>query len=142
MLLSREYVEEANVPAIGGVGNSQGHQPGVRWVTSPGFPLYPTPRMGRILGSVGLPRPGRWDLGRRGIKEYRPGEALSLIALDREGKTLVCPSCGAAKVLRTPKRTAPAEAGRVTLHCDACGRNASYLSKTDMPPPERTPVKH
>lgn len=81
-------------------------------------------------------------MGRRGIKEYRPGEALSLIALDREGKTLVCPSCGAAKVLRTPKRAAPAEAGRVTLHCDACGRNASYLSKTDMPPPERTPVKH
>ena len=81
-------------------------------------------------------------MGRRGIKEYRPGEALTLIALDREGKPLVCPSCGAAKVLRTPKRIAPGEAGRVTLHCDACGRNASYLSKTEQTAPERTPMKH
>lgn len=81
-------------------------------------------------------------MGRRGIKEYRAGEALSLIAMDREGKSLVCPSCGAARVLRTPKRAArvdPGEAGRVTLHCDACGRNASYLSRTDLPPPERAP---
>ena len=85
-------------------------------------------------------------MGRRGIKEYRAGEALSLIAMDREGKSLVCPSCGAARVLRTPKRAAraePAEGGRVTLHCDACGRNASYLPKTDLPPPERAVVpKH
>ena len=83
-------------------------------------------------------------MGRRGIKEYRAGEALSLIAMDREGKTLVCPSCGAARVLRTPKRGPKAdasEAGRVTLHCDACGRNASYLSRTDLPPPERTTGK-
>ena len=80
-------------------------------------------------------------MGRRGIKEYRAGEALTLIALDREGKALVCPSCGAARVCRTPKRgprSEPDEAGRVTLHCDACGRNASYLSRTDLPPPERT----
>ena len=81
-------------------------------------------------------------MGRRGIKEYRPGEALTLIALDREGKPLVCHSCGAAKVLRNPKRIAPGEAGRVTLHCDACSRNASYLSKTDQVAPERTPMKH
>ncbi|MEO6066584.1 MAG: hypothetical protein ABJB33_05770 [Gemmatimonadota bacterium] len=85
-------------------------------------------------------------MGRRGIKEYRAGEALTLIALDREGKSLICPSCGAAKVLRTPKRSIrydPAEAGRVTLHCDACGRVASYLSRSDLPPPERAPVpKH
>jgi len=80
-------------------------------------------------------------VGRRGIKEYRAGEALTLIALDREGKSLVCPSCGATKVARTPKRSAPAEAGRVTLQCDACGRHASYLSRTDLPPPERAPVE-
>ena len=85
-------------------------------------------------------------MGRRGIKEYRAGEALTLIALDREGKSLVCPSCGGAKVLRTPRRSSridPSEAGRVTLHCDACGRNASYLSRSVLPLPERTPVpKH
>lgn len=85
-------------------------------------------------------------MGRRGIKEYRAGEALTLIALDREGKSLVCPSCGAAKVLRIPKRptrTDPSEAGRVTLHCDACGRVASYLSRSELLPPERAPVpKH
>jgi transcription elongation factor Elf1 len=82
-------------------------------------------------------------VGRRGIKEYRAGEALTLIALDREGKSLTCPSCGGTKVVRTPKRAAPAEAGRVTLHCDACGRHASYLSRTDFVPPERAPVgKH
>lgn len=85
-------------------------------------------------------------MGRRGIKEYRAGEALTLIAQDREGKALVCPSCGAAKVARTPKRGGKGhdhEAGRISLHCDACGRNASYLARTDLPPPERTPVpKH
>lgn len=85
-------------------------------------------------------------MGRRGIKEYRAGEALTLIGLDREGKALVCPSCGGAKVARTPKRPGraeSAEAGRVTLHCDGCGRVASYLTRTDLPPPERTPVpKH
>jgi RNase P subunit RPR2 len=83
-------------------------------------------------------------VGRRGIKEYRAGEALTLIALDREGKSLVCPSCGAAKVARIPKRPLrghESEAGRISLHCDACGRNASYLARTDLPPPERSPTQ-
>ena len=92
------------------------------------------------------PGPGWTDVGRRGIKEYRAGEALTLIAQDREGKALVCPSCGAAKVARTPKRGGKGhdqEAGRISLHCDACGRNASYLARTEVVPPERTPVpKH
>jgi hypothetical protein len=80
-------------------------------------------------------------MGRRGIKEYRPGEALALIALDRDGKPLACPSCGAARVVRTPKRPpkgTPDDAGRITLHCEACGRHASYLARTDVVPPERT----
>ena len=98
-------------------------------------------------GRRGIP-PGREGppVGRRGIKEYRAGEALTLIALDREGKSLVCPSCGAARVARIPKRSPrvdPHESGRVTLHCDACGRNASYLSRSELPPPERAPApKH
>ena|SRR6478609_11423699 len=111
----------------------------------PPRPLYRSPERARILAQGPGHPPGREraGVGRRGIKEYRAGEALTLIALDREGKSLTCPSCGGTKVVRTPKRAAPAEAGRVTLHCDACGRHASYLSRTDFVPPERAPVgKH
>ena len=67
-------------------------------------------------------------MGRRGIKEYRPAEALTLIAADRDQKVLVCPTCNSTAVARTPKRTVPA-AGRITLHCTACGRSAVYLAK-------------
>ncbi len=116
---------------------------------APQRPLWPTLPAARILDGrrwgIPLGRDGP-TVGRRGIKEYRAGEALTLIAQDREGKALVCPSCGAAKVARTPKRGGKGhdqEAGRISLHCDACGRNASYLARTDLPPPERTPVpKH
>jgi hypothetical protein len=79
-------------------------------------------------------------VGRRGVKEYRAGEALSLIAADRDGKALACPSCGAAAIERSPRRPgkgAEADAGRITLHCGACGRSAVYLSRPDRPPPER-----
>ncbi|HXE58457.1 MAG TPA: hypothetical protein VNK43_10695 [Gemmatimonadales bacterium] len=69
-------------------------------------------------------------MGRRGIKEYRPAEALVLIAADRDQRPLVCPTCG-AEVERNPKRlpdgTAP-PAGRVTLHCTGCSRSAIYLA--------------
>ena len=73
-------------------------------------------------------------MGRRGIKEYRAPEALILIAADREHKLLVCPSCGSAGVDRTPRREGDdAPAGRVTLHCNACGRSAGDLAR----PPAR-----
>ena len=51
------------------------------------------------------------SVGRRGVKEYRAGEALNL-------------------------KAAP-DAGRVTLHCTVCGRSAVYLNRPDRPPPER-----
>ena len=70
-------------------------------------------------------------MGRRGIKEYRAPEALVLIAADRDHKLLVCPSCGSAEVERTPHRDSDEEApaGRVTLHCNACGRSAVYIDR-------------
>ena len=79
-------------------------------------------------------------MGRRGVKEYRAGEALNLIAADRDGKALVCPSCGAAAIERSPRRSAKdpgGESGKVTLHCGACGRSAVYLARPDRVPPER-----
>lgn len=71
-------------------------------------------------------------MGRRGIKEYRAPEALILIAADRDQKPLVCPSCGAAEVQRTPERHGgeDLQGGRVTLHCNACGRTAAYIPRT------------
>jgi hypothetical protein len=81
-------------------------------------------------------------VGRRGVKEYRAAEALNLIAADREGHPLVCPSCGAATIERSPRRRrkdGPPEAARITLHCTSCGRSAVYLARPDRPPPERVP---
>ena len=78
-------------------------------------------------------------MGRRGIKEYRAPEALILIAADRDRKPLVCPSCNAATIIRTPDRASLEDApgGRVTLHCPACGRTATYiprhLSRSSLP---------
>lgn len=71
-------------------------------------------------------------MGRRGVKEYRPAEALALIAADRDHGTLVCPSCSSTRISRTPPRDALDHPGRVTLHCDACSRTANYL----VPGPE------
>jgi predicted RNA-binding Zn-ribbon protein involved in translation (DUF1610 family) len=68
-------------------------------------------------------------MGRRGVKEYRAQEALALIAADRDGERLVCPSCGSGKVARTPRRRnakGPFEPRRVTLACSECGRQALY----------------
>lgn len=70
-------------------------------------------------------------MGRRGVKEYRAPEALILIAADREHRMLVCPSCGSPDVERTPTRGGEDDspAGRVTLHCSACGRTAGYIDR-------------
>ena len=90
-------------------------------------------------------------MGRRGIKEYRAPEALILIAADRDRKPLVCPSCSAASVARNPERSSVDDApgGKVTLHCTACGRTATYiprnLGRSSLPeaprPPEHTTPK-
>jgi RNase P subunit RPR2 len=80
------------------------------------------------------PPEGR-PVGRRGIKEYRAGEALVLIAADRDHKPLVCPTCSTPSVERHPKRN-DQPAGRVTLTCRTCGRVASYLERGSVTSPE------
>lgn len=68
-------------------------------------------------------------MGRRGIKEYRAPEALILIAADRDGKPLVCPSCGAVDIQRVPPRDADEPVNRVILTCGACARTAGYIDR-------------
>ena len=70
-------------------------------------------------------------VGRRGIKEYRAPEALILIASDRDQQPLVCPSCNSPAVERFPERASADDApgGRVTLHCSACSRTATYIPR-------------
>jgi hypothetical protein len=77
-------------------------------------------------------------VGRRGIKEYRAAEALILIAADRDHKPLVCPSCGSNEIDRIPKRSprTAADQGRITLHCNACGRSAVYLGAENSSIPQ------
>ena len=70
-------------------------------------------------------------MGRRGIKEYRAAEALSLIAADRDHQILVCPSCGSDDIDRIPSgylRPNAHDQGKITLHCTACGRSAVYTA--------------
>ncbi|HET8635124.1 MAG TPA: hypothetical protein VFL88_13330 [Gemmatimonadales bacterium] len=72
-------------------------------------------------------------VGRRGIKEYRAPEALILIALDRDRKPLVCPSCDSTDITRIPGRDDDDQAGRITLRCNNCGRCAVYLQRGSGP---------
>jgi hypothetical protein len=72
-------------------------------------------------------------VGRRGIKEYRAPEALILIALDRDRKPLVCPSCDSTDITRIPSRHDDDQAGRITLRCNHCGRSAVYLQRGSGP---------
>jgi predicted RNA-binding Zn-ribbon protein involved in translation (DUF1610 family) len=85
-------------------------------------------------------------VGRRGIKEYRAPEALAIIAADREHIPLVCPSCGARKIHRVPRRRVSnpdqdltaGGAERISLTCQACGRHASYIERGAGPPRDAT----
>jgi len=77
-------------------------------------------------------------VGRRGIKEYRAPEALALVAADREHQPLVCPSCGARKIVRVPRRRpsrpgVPSRAEKITLTCQSCGRHAEYIERGQEP---------
>ncbi len=70
-------------------------------------------------------------MGRRGIKEYRPSEALQLILADRDRQDVSCPSCGHKTIERTPKRRLPKNRWtvprQVTLKCKKCSRQAMYV---------------
>ena len=75
-------------------------------------------------------------MGRRGVKEYRAPEALTLIAADREHTPLVCPSCGTRTIQRVPRRRSSrpgaASAERISLTCQTCGRHASYIERVTV----------
>jgi hypothetical protein len=58
---------------------------------------------------------------------YNPAQALHLIASDRAGENLSCPSC-AGSIEREPAVVPPPPRAQVTLTCGNCGRFARYIS--------------
>jgi hypothetical protein len=58
---------------------------------------------------------------------YNPVQALHLIATDREGSPLSCPTCS-GKIERTPTDLPPTVHCQVTLRCIGCGRIARYMA--------------
>ena len=58
---------------------------------------------------------------------YNPVQALHLIANDRNGSPLSCPSCS-GQIARTPDDFPPPPRSQVTLQCRECGRLARYIA--------------
>jgi hypothetical protein len=58
---------------------------------------------------------------------YNPAQALNLIANDRTGAELSCPSCS-GPIERFPQDVPPPPRSHVTLKCAACGRVARYIA--------------
>jgi len=58
---------------------------------------------------------------------FNPAQALHLIASDRTGSPLSCPSCS-GQIERTPNDFPPPPRCHVTLRCRACGRLARYIA--------------
>ena len=58
---------------------------------------------------------------------YNPAQALQLIASDRTGAPLSCPSC-AGEIVRDPNVIPPPPRSQVTLRCSHCGRIARYIA--------------
>jgi hypothetical protein len=58
---------------------------------------------------------------------YNPAQALHLIASDRSGSPLSCPSCS-GPIERTPNQVPPLPRSQVTLRCGKCGRIARYIA--------------
>jgi hypothetical protein len=58
---------------------------------------------------------------------YNPAQALNLIANDRNGSPLSCPSCS-GPIERDPTHTPPPPRSQVTLRCGKCGRIARYIA--------------
>lgn len=92
------------------------------WIWVPGWLVFNTGRpkkwVGLLFGGVmRKPRPAT----------YNPAQALHLIASDRTGSPLSCPSCS-GNIERSPTLTPPAPHSHVTLKCTACGRVARYIA--------------
>ena len=58
---------------------------------------------------------------------FNPAQALHLIAKDRTGSPLSCPSCSGA-IERHPNHVPPPPSAQVTLRCSKCGRMARYVA--------------
>ena len=58
---------------------------------------------------------------------YNPAQALHLIASDRSGGPLSCPSCSGS-IERFPTHVPPPPRSQVTLRCTECGRIARYIA--------------
>lgn len=58
---------------------------------------------------------------------YNPAQALNLIANDRNGTALSCPSCSGS-IERDPLAIPPPPRSQVTLKCTNCGRFAKYIA--------------
>ena len=58
---------------------------------------------------------------------YNPAQALHLIASDRNGDPLSCPSCSGS-IERDPGNAPPPPRSHVTLKCIGCGRVARYIA--------------
>ena len=58
---------------------------------------------------------------------YNPAQALHLIASDRTGSPLSCPSCS-GPIERSPDQVPPLPRSQVTLRCSKCGRVARYIA--------------
>lgn len=58
---------------------------------------------------------------------YNPAQALHLIASDRSGSPLSCPSCS-GPIERSPNQVPPLPRSQVTLQCSKCGRVARYIA--------------
>ena len=58
---------------------------------------------------------------------YNPAQALHLIAIDRTGSPLSCPSCS-GPIERSPNQVPPLPRSQVTLQCAKCGRVARYIA--------------
>lgn len=58
---------------------------------------------------------------------YNPAQALQLIAHDRNGDALSCPTCSGS-IVREPDISPPPPRSHVTLRCASCGRTAKYIA--------------
>lgn len=58
---------------------------------------------------------------------FNPAQALHLIARDRSGDALSCPSCS-GQIERFPDQCPPPPGAHVTLRCAKCSRVARYVA--------------
>ena len=92
-----------------------------KWLLLWNRPWHKTPDLPKGPQSGGYmrkPRPA----------SYNPAQALNLIASDRTGIPLVCPSCASAQFEREPALMPPPPRSHVTLRCETCGRVARYIA--------------